>query len=295
MGGTRLLVTPAQHRADDLAAGTSVLRKYTGLDLRLYYSDNITATALSAAPTIVGVNAVSSGGGVTFSCASRRRSRGGDPRRMGDLHRRRLPERGLRSRSRSARRLRRPCAARRRTRSCGWGSSPSAPANLKYIVQAVNGVGLVSLDDNLGAYYSYAGAACSRRRDDAHRSVPPPTTITYGQTPAVTATLTLRARVPSATRQSPSRPAERRRPRPRTQAGSARRALPRSRLERTRSSRRTPAAPATLPSTASSPLTVNPAQSLFIDDSVTVAPAAFLVAPVGPNPLHRISRSARNW
>jgi hypothetical protein len=34
------------------------------------------------------------------------------------------------------------------------GAACVAPANIKYIVQAVNGVGLVSLDDNLGAYYS---------------------------------------------------------------------------------------------------------------------------------------------
>jgi hypothetical protein len=42
LGGTRLLVTPAQHRADNLTLGTSVLRKYTGLNLRLYYSGNTT-------------------------------------------------------------------------------------------------------------------------------------------------------------------------------------------------------------------------------------------------------------
>ena len=36
-----LLVTPAQHRAADIALGTSTLRKYTNLDLRLYYSGNL--------------------------------------------------------------------------------------------------------------------------------------------------------------------------------------------------------------------------------------------------------------
>ena len=47
------------------------------------------------------------------------------------------------------------------TDSQKWmGQLASPPANLKYIVQAVNGVGLVSLDDNLGAYYS-AGATGS--------------------------------------------------------------------------------------------------------------------------------------
>ena len=56
-GGTQLLVTPAQHRVANLVAGTSTQRKFTGLDLRLYYSGDLSQAALSDAPTIVGVDA----------------------------------------------------------------------------------------------------------------------------------------------------------------------------------------------------------------------------------------------
>src|SRR6185295_2375580 len=41
-GGTNLLVTPAQHRALDVA--NSTLRRYSGLDLRLFYSDLTTTS-----------------------------------------------------------------------------------------------------------------------------------------------------------------------------------------------------------------------------------------------------------
>jgi hypothetical protein len=66
-GGTRLLVTPAQHRAADVASGTSTRRAFTNLELRLYYSGNKTTTALSTAPTIVSVAAASDATGVTFT------------------------------------------------------------------------------------------------------------------------------------------------------------------------------------------------------------------------------------
>ena len=40
-GRTSLLVTPAQHRAKDIALGTSTLRKFDNLDVRLFYSGNL--------------------------------------------------------------------------------------------------------------------------------------------------------------------------------------------------------------------------------------------------------------
>ena len=66
-GGTRLLVTPAQHRAVDFVLGTSTQRKYTGLDLQLFYSGDRSKAALSNAPTIVGVEALRVLGDVQFT------------------------------------------------------------------------------------------------------------------------------------------------------------------------------------------------------------------------------------
>ena len=65
--GTNLLVTPAQHRLADAALGTSTLRRYSSLDLRLFYSGNRTAAALSDAPSIVSIDAVPAAGGVDFT------------------------------------------------------------------------------------------------------------------------------------------------------------------------------------------------------------------------------------
>ena len=85
-GGTNLLVTPAQHRVADVALGTSTLRRYSGLDLRLFYSGNLTGAALSDAPTIVSVDALPAAGRGRLharrSSATRRRPihRSGSPR-----------------------------------------------------------------------------------------------------------------------------------------------------------------------------------------------------------------------
>src|SRR4051794_11950908 len=62
-GATTLLVTPAQHKTLSLADGTSTLRLYSGLRLRLFYSGYLGASALSAAPDVVDVHAVANGSG----------------------------------------------------------------------------------------------------------------------------------------------------------------------------------------------------------------------------------------
>ncbi len=70
-------------------------------------------------------------------------------------------------------------AARRRPSVCGatsdsqyWkGEVATAmlPADTKYIVQAASATGLVSLDDNLGRYYSYSAVGAARARGDHDR------------------------------------------------------------------------------------------------------------------------------
>ena len=62
-GGTQLVVTPAQFRTpDDVGAG--VWRRYTALDLRLFYTGNMTSTAnLAGPPAIVSVTGTPDGSG----------------------------------------------------------------------------------------------------------------------------------------------------------------------------------------------------------------------------------------
>ena len=59
-GQTRLVVTPAQFQSDSFGAQTGTMREYSSMDFRLYYSSNIqsyngSVPALSAGPTIAQV------------------------------------------------------------------------------------------------------------------------------------------------------------------------------------------------------------------------------------------------
>ena len=66
-GGTQLLVSPVQHRAASVADGTSTQRRHSSMNLRLFYSGNLSQAALSDAPSIVAVDAQLDVGGVAFT------------------------------------------------------------------------------------------------------------------------------------------------------------------------------------------------------------------------------------
>jgi len=117
----------------------------------------------------------------------------------------------------------------------------------------------------------------------------PPTTITYGQTPDVTASLAATSGpIPNAsvsisaggTSASTTTDAN----------GFGTKALARVAPGSYQIVASYAGSASYLPATASSPLTVLPAQSFFVDDVSTIAPAAFLVAPVGANPQQPISQ-----
>src|SRR5206468_1197078 len=62
-----------------------------------------------------------------------------------------------------------------------------APADLKYVVQAVNGVGLVTVDDNRGAYYGVVSAPPAATTLEL---VSVPASIAFGDPVDLTAMLT---------------------------------------------------------------------------------------------------------
>jgi hypothetical protein len=180
-GRTNLLVTPAQHMALDLAAGTSTLRLYTSLTFQLFYSGYLGDAALSAAPDISGVEATGDGaGGVTFSAhvvgnpaagiqqvwVTSTPASGGTQWTSLDL-------------TQSA------------VDSTLWTGTLAGvpPAGLRFVVQAVNGLGLVTLDDNLGAYYQVAGAAAPPAAKTTLQLQSPPTSGAFGESKTVTAVL----------------------------------------------------------------------------------------------------------
>ena len=67
------------------------------------------------------------------------------------------------------------------------GRLSSPPANIKYFVQAVNGVGLVARNDNFGAYF---GIASLTPTATTLALVAPPSSAIVGDSPTVTARLT---------------------------------------------------------------------------------------------------------
>ena len=184
-GGTSLLVTPAQHRVADALAGTSTLRRYSSLDLRLFYSGNLSTTALSDAPSIVDIDAQPAAGGVDFTAEVV-----GDP--AAAIHNVWVTH--LAGGAWSPLDLAQcvaplPAACGTVEDSRLWkGRLAVAPADLQFVVQAANGLGLVSLDDNRGAYHIASGGPPAVATSLA--LVSPPAGGTFGASPSVTAALT---------------------------------------------------------------------------------------------------------
>jgi hypothetical protein len=180
-GGTRtaLLVTPAQHKALDVANGTSTLRLFSQLDLRLYYSGYLGTAALSAAPDVTNVEAENTGPQVEFSVHVSGNPAAGiqqvwvtytghGPSRWDSLDLVQDPD-----------------------DSTLWTGTlnVTTPANLRFVVQAANGLGLVTLDDALGAYHRVSGATTTPPKATSLQLQSPPTSGGFGSSQTVSAKL----------------------------------------------------------------------------------------------------------
>ena len=190
-GGTQLLVTPAQYRAASVVDGTSTQRTHTAINLRLFYSGNVSKAALSDAPSIVAVDAQRDISDVIVAAQVV-----GDPAAAiyqvwvtytGD---------GANAwtsldldqcvRSGTANLLPTVCGTTDDSRV--WkGRITGAPASPKLFVQAVNGVGLVARNDNLGAFFGISSVTPTAT---TMALVAPPSSATVGDSPTVTAKLT---------------------------------------------------------------------------------------------------------
>ena len=152
-GGTRLLVTPAQHRSD--SPYTSTLRTYAALDLRLLYSGNTqqyngNTPSLAAPPAISSVSSEVVGDEVRLVAHVV-----GDPSAgIQGVWMTYTGERGPWHGTWSSLDLQQDPADS--TRWTGTLPLPSgqAPGDARFIVQAVNGVGLVTLEDNQGREFA---------------------------------------------------------------------------------------------------------------------------------------------
>ena len=154
-GRTRLITTPAQYRSDAGSTTTNTERRFGQLGLQLYYSNNISTyddntPALAAPPSISGVGDTVLPGQVQISTHIT-----GDPSagiqkawvtytgETGPFH----------GSWQSVDLVQNPLD------STLWTATLTVPitqtvGDVRYIVQAVNGVGLVGLDNNLGDGYT---------------------------------------------------------------------------------------------------------------------------------------------
>ena len=156
-GRTRLITTPVQYRSDPGSTTTDTERTYSHLGLQLFYSANTTTygantPALAAPPSISGVSDSSCPGGTAVTVSAHVT---GDPSagiqkawvtytaETGPLH----------GTWQSVDLVQDPTDS---TLWTGTFALPSgqAASDVRYIVQAVNGVGLVGLDNNLGDGYT---------------------------------------------------------------------------------------------------------------------------------------------
>ena len=151
--GTNLTLTPAQYRSEAPGSLTNVERAFSNVGLRLFYSnyaehpngDNNSA-ALAAAPTIARVDAGVAGSAVQFQV-----------RAVGEVAAG-MQQVWVTYTGAPAGRWRSFDLTQDPADSTLWTGAltpdaPVVPGGIQFIVQAVNGVGLVSLDDNQGELY----------------------------------------------------------------------------------------------------------------------------------------------
>jgi hypothetical protein len=152
-GTTELQITPVQYRTNSPTAVTGTRRVFSSMDFRLFYSSFLTsysngsAPALSNGPTIAKVESqVGAAGTITFSASV-----------TGD------PAAGVQGvwvtwtdPTATSPHWRSLDLAQSTSDSTQWSGilGGANPANLRYIVQAVSALGVVTLSDNLGAFYT---------------------------------------------------------------------------------------------------------------------------------------------
>ena len=180
-GGTRLLVTPAQHRAINPGDAYVTLRTYSHLGLKLFYSNNVSPGSGSEAPSISGVTAVVNGSDVTFSAHVVGDTRAGVQEVW-------VTYTGLDNAWHSE------SLVQDATDSTLWSKTipltSGSPTQLDFMVQAVNGFGLVTVSDNFGAYHHAIVGSATPPSATSMALDPSPTSGAYGSAVAVTATLT---------------------------------------------------------------------------------------------------------
>ncbi len=189
------MLNPAQYRSASPGAQTGTLRQFTGMDFRLFYSDNTQTygqnqPALAGPPTFANVRAEVQGADIVFSANA-----------VGD------PSAGMQSVWVTYTDGSQPAGTwvsldltQSDTDSTLWTGRLAGAATsfgrLDYMIQAVNGVGLVTLDDNYGSYFHLLSGPVNRDGTPAAPQatsallLAAPAAASYGDAVTASATLT---------------------------------------------------------------------------------------------------------
>jgi len=189
-GQIRLATMPAQFKADAPGALEGTLRRYDALTFRLYYSSNTASygngsvPALATSPSIARISAIPIGGEVHFFVQVV-----GDP--AAGIQEVWVTYTGVTGPLHGA--WQSLDLAQNPSESTIWeGTLPmngTDPADIRFMVQAANGVGLVTLLTNLGAYYT-PGIETTPTTATALEIEPFPASGAYGTQASFTALLT---------------------------------------------------------------------------------------------------------
>ena len=192
------MLTPAQYESDSPGSLTDTQRSYSSVGLRLFYSANTSTygantPALAAPPTIQQVDATVNGSTVSFQAHVL-----GDP--AAGIQQVWVTYTGVDTPGNATGEWESVNLTQDATDSTLWtgtisGLSSSQIAALRFVVQAVNGVGLVSLDDNDGSYYQpgqiSGGLQTSQTLTPTTLALnSAPASASYGASVPVSATLT---------------------------------------------------------------------------------------------------------
>ncbi len=190
-GPVLLNVIPAQFLSDNAGSLTGTLRQFNVLDYRLYYSSYIEQSAISgnvpalaAPPSIAQVNAIPGDDDVTFQV----RVTGDSAAGIQEVW---VTYTGSGMLSGLWQSLDLEQSDNDSTLWTATLPLNGIPADdVRFIVQAANGVGLVSAATNLGAYYSGSGVVAEDLLETAVSLQSPPTTGAYSTEINVSAVLT---------------------------------------------------------------------------------------------------------
>jgi hypothetical protein len=198
LSGQRFNVYPNQFLAYGGGALGGTMRKYTAMDFRLYYNGNrgtsvsdsgfLSIPALAPAPSIVVVESAvdEESSSVDFNITISGSSSAGIQEAW--ITYTGAPGSPLHGEWRSIDLLQNPANSELWSASLSLGEAN--PSELRFMVQAVSGVGLVAINTNLGRYHRVGGFEAAERQPTVIELIDPPSEGAYFETVALQARLT---------------------------------------------------------------------------------------------------------